>query len=435
MRPIRKIVVLGANGAMGSGSGAVFASSGLETTFLARTLEKAEAGRVRAEQIAKGQIAPGSIAIGTYEADLARCVADADLVFEAVSEDIACKRQMFAMIDNAMADHTIVATVSSGLSIAAMCTGRSEEFRRQFLGVHLFNPPTAITGCELIPHDETDLPVVGSVRELLTTVLKRAVVECADTPAFAGNRIGFRLLNEVAQLAEEHGVAYMDQLVGPHTGRALAPLATIDLVGWDVHKAIVDNLHANTNDEANEHFQLPSYMQRGIDAGHLGRKTRDKGGFFRVDGKGADAIHFVLDPKTRDYKPLASVMPPMPTFIEKMKGAIRNGRHPEALEVLCQAEGKDAQILRRVMFGYVSYALGRVGEVVESPRDVDRIMGFGFMWAPPSLLVDSIGAARTIEMLDELGLTVPAVIADAASQGRALFDDPALEPSRFFIAA
>ncbi|MDB4959545.1 MAG: putative 3-hydroxyacyl-CoA dehydrogenase [Myxococcales bacterium] len=420
---------------MGSGSGAVFASSELQTTFLARTLEKAEAGRTRAEQLAKGKIAPGSIAIGTYEADLARCVAEADLVFEAVSEDIACKRQMFAMIDNAMAVDTIVATVSSGLSISAMCTGRSEEFRRQFLGVHLFNPPTAITGCELIPHAETDLQVTSAVRELLTAVLGRAVVECADTPAFAGNRIGFKLLNEVAQLAEEHGVAYMDQLVGSHTGRSLAPLATIDLVGWDVHKAIVDNLYDNTNDEAHATFQLPAYMQRGIDAGHLGRKTRDKGGFFRVEGKGPAAVHFVLDPVTRDYKPLASVMPPMPTFIEKMKHEIRAGRHPEALEALCQAEGKDAQILRRVMFGYVSYALGRVGEVVESPRDVDRIMGFGFLWAPPSLLVDSIGAKRTIQILEDLELAIPGVILEAASQGRPLFDDPALEPSRFFIAA
>ena len=75
MRPIRSIVVLGANGAMGSGSGAVFASAGIPTVFLARSLDKAEAGRARAEQLAKGKIAPKSIAIGTYEADLARVVA------------------------------------------------------------------------------------------------------------------------------------------------------------------------------------------------------------------------------------------------------------------------------------------------------------------------------------------------------------------------
>ena len=83
------------------------------------------------------------------------------------------------------------------------------------------------------------------------------MIECADTPAFAGNRIGFKVLNEVAQLAADYGVAYMDQLVGSHTGRALPPLATIDLVGWDVHKAIVDNLWEYTDDEAHDSFVLP----------------------------------------------------------------------------------------------------------------------------------------------------------------------------------
>jgi 3-hydroxyacyl-CoA dehydrogenase len=301
MKPIRKIVVLGANGAMGSGSGAVFASAGIPTTFLARSLEKAAAGRTRAEQLSKGKVAANSIAVGSYDVDLARAVGDADLIFEAVAENLGAKRAVFAMIDQARSPGSIVATVSSGLSIAAMCEGRSEDFKAHFLGVHLFNPPTIITGTEIIPHGGTEREVVELMHHVLEATFDRVVVECADTPAFAGNRIGFKVLNEVAQLADEHGVAYMDQLVGTHTGRALAPLATIDLVGWDVHKAIVDNLHANTRDEAHAQFELPAYMARGIERGHLGRKTRDKGGFFRVDGKGPDAMHFVLDPATGDY--------------------------------------------------------------------------------------------------------------------------------------
>ena len=76
----------------------------------------------------------------------------------------------------------------------------------------------------------------------------------SDTPAFCGNRVGFKVLNECAQLAETHGAAYIDALVGPHTGRAMAPLATIDFVGWDVHAAIVDNVYANTRDEAHAAF-------------------------------------------------------------------------------------------------------------------------------------------------------------------------------------
>jgi len=238
------------------------------------------------------------------------------------------------------------------------------------------------------------------------------------------------------QLAsEEHGVAYMDQLVGTHTGRALAPLATIDLVGWDVHKAIVDNLHANTRDEAHAVFALPAYMTRGIERGHLGRKTKDKGGFFRMEGKGADAVHFVLDPRTGDYRLLSEVKPPLPAFIERMKAAIKSGRHTEALEVLCTSDGKDAQLLRRVMLGYISYALGRVGEVVQQARDVDRIMGFGFNWAPPSVLVDAIGAPRTIQLLEQVKLPVPPVVAAAASSGKKLFDEPSVDSNKFFVAA
>ena len=435
MRPIRKIVVLGANGAMGSGSGAVFAAAGIPTVFLARSLEKAEAGRTRAEKLAKGKVPPRSIAVGTYDSDLARVVGEADLVFEAVAEDLETKRKIFALIDRVRAPGAIVATVSSGLSIAQMCAGRSEDFCRNFLGVHLFNPPTLITGTEIIPHAGTDREVVELMRHVLEATFGRVVIECKDTPAFAGNRIGFKLLNEIAQLAEEHGVAYMDQLVGSHTGRALAPLATIDLVGWDVHKAIVDNLHANTHDEAHAYFALPTYMARGIERGHLGRKTRDKGGFFRVDGKGDDAVHFVLDPVTGDYRKLAEQRPPVPAFIERMKAAIESGRHPEAFDILVRTGGKDARLLRRVMLGYISYSLGRVGEVVAHARDVDRIMGFGFNWAPPSVLVDAIGAARTIALLEAEQLPVPPAIAEAASAGVPLFAEPAVDSGRFFVAA
>ena len=326
MRTIRKIIVLGANGAMGAASGAVFATAGIPTVFLARTLDKAAAGRARAEQLTKGKIPPGTITCGTYT-ELATALEDADLVFEAVAEDSAIKRALFAQIDRLRGPDTIVATGSSGLSIGGLCAHASASFQHNFIGIHLFNPPTLLVGCELVPHARTDLGVIAIVRDFLSSRVGREVVETADTPAFAGNRVGFKVLNEVAQLAEEHGVAFMDQLVGPHTGRALPPLATIDLVGWDIHKAIVDNLHANTHDFAHDQFRLPAYMQRGIDRGHLGRKTRDKGGFFRLEGKGPDARQLVLDPATGDYQPIAEIAPPLPPLIEQMKAAIRARPH------------------------------------------------------------------------------------------------------------
>ena len=414
---------------MGSGSGAVFAAAGIPTVFLARTTEKAEAGRARAESMVKSTAISRFITTGSYDADLERAVAGADLVFEAVSEDLDTKRTFFARVDRVRKPDAIVATVSSGLSIAAMSAGQSDGFRRHFLGIHFFNPPTVIVGCELIPHAGTDPAVTAYVRELLAGMLGREVVETSDTPAFAGNRVGFKVLNEVAQLAEEHGVAFMDQLVGPHSGRAMAPLVTVDFVGWDVHKAIVDNLYANTKDEAHAAFKLPAYMQRGIDAGRLGNKT--KAGFFKQDGK----TRLVLDPKSGDYRPLAEVATPVPAFVEDMKSAIRGGRYARAMDAFCSASGSEAEMLRRVVLGYISYGLMRVGEVVKHARDVDRIMGFGFNWAPPSVLVDAIGARRTIGLLEQAKLPVPRVVVDAAEKSLHLFDEPAVDRGRFFFAA
>jgi len=424
------VVVLGANGAMGAGAGAVFTAAGLPTALLARTRDKAEAGRQRAESMVKSTAITRLITVGDYGADLEREVAAADLIFEAVAEDLEIKREVFARVDAVRKPDAIVGTVSSGLSIAAMAAGRSDGFRRHFLGMHLFNPPNVIVGCELIPHAGTDPAVTEAVREFLAGPLGREVVETSDTPAFAGNRVGFKVLNECAQLAEEHGVAFIDALIGPHTGRAMPPLATIDFVGWDVHQAIVDNLHAHTKDEAHAAFAMPAYMQKLIAAGHLGNKTKDKGGFFRTDGK----TRLVLDARTGDYQPAAPVVE-LPAAVAQMKAAIRGGRYGVAMDILATADGPSAVLMRKVVLGYVSYGLMRVGEVVERPRDVDRIMGFGFNWAPPSVLVDAIGARRTAMLLERAGLPVPRAVVEAAEKNLHLFAEPDVDRGRFFFAA
>jgi len=429
-RDVRKVVVLGANGAMGAGSGEVFAAAGISTVFLARSRDKARQGMARAEAMAKSEALGRFIKLGSYEEDLEREVADADIIFEAVSEELALKREFFERIDRCRKADSIVGTVSSGLSIAAMTGGRSPSFASHFLGIHFFNPPNVIVGCELIPHAGTDKGVTAFVADLLKNRLGRELVVTSDTPAFCGNRVGFKVLNECAQLAEEHGPAYIDALLGPHTGRAMAPLATIDFVGWDVHKAIVDNLHALTNDEAHANFAMPKYMGALIEQGHLGNKTVDMGGFFRRVGKGKEAQHFVLQPGTREYVPAAKKV--LPDVARKMKQLHHVGRYKAAFDVFAEATGPDAELMRRVILGYVSYGLMRVGEVVERAADVDRIMGFGFNWAPPSVLVDVIGARRTVALLEAAKLPVPRVITDVAERGARLFDEPKVDLGRFF---
>lgn len=425
---INKVVVLGANGAMGAGSGGVFAAASIPTTFLARTIEKARQGEARAIGMAKAEALAKFIQVGSYSEHLEAEVAQADLIFEAVSEDLELKREYFERVDAVRKPDSIVATVSSGLSIAAMTKGLSESFAKHFLGIHFFNPPNVIVGCELIPHAGTDPAVTAFVEELLATRLGRVVVRTSDTPAFCGNRVGFKVLNEVAQLAEEYGVEFMDTLIGCHTGRAMPPLLTVDFVGWDVHKAIVDNLAEKTKDEAHAAFVLPAYMQKLITAGHLGRKTPDKGGFFRKD----EETRLVLDPGSGQYRPLAQLQPP--EFALRMKALIRNGRYAAAMDVFAEAEGAEADLMRCVILGYIGYGLNRVGEVVKEARDVDRIMGFGFNWAPPSVLVDTIGAARTVKLLERAKIAVPPVIKQAADTKSRLFSERAVDSGRFFYA-
>jgi len=430
-RKIERVVVLGANGTMGYGSAALFTTAVPEVTFLARTKEKADEGL----EAAISQVRSPTVALraktGDYENDLAAAVAGADLIFEALTEDMAIKKDIFDKVEAARRDDSIIATVTSGLSINALCEGRSDSFRKNFLGLHFFNPPNVIVGTELIAGDDTNPDLVDFIDAFSQIRLGREMVRTADTPAFAGNRVGFKVMNECAQLAEKHGPLLVDKLVGPYTGRAMTPLATVDLVGWDIHRAIVDNVYENTNDEVHETNKLPEFMARLMEKGVLGNKSG--AGFFK---RGEDKKRLVLDPATGDYTPEEEIELPDLGYIDEVSALHRDGRYKEGMAVFLKAEGEYAKIARGVIAGYIAYAFQRVGEVTETIDGIDRIMGLGFNAAPPSVLVDTIGAKGVVEMIEEAGLEVPAALAEAAKTGKPerFFNHKRINIGRFFVA-
>ncbi|MGK0291104.1 MAG: 3-hydroxyacyl-CoA dehydrogenase [bacterium] len=429
-REIKKVVLLGANGTMGYGSGALFTRAGCQVAFLARTKEKAQAGLDSAISQVRSPSVASKVTVGSYDEDLEREVKDADLIFEAVAEDFKIKNEIFNRVDKVRQEGSIIATVSSGLSITKLAENQSESFRKNFLGLHYFNPANVIVGTEIIPSKYTDPKIVEFLMEWCERTQTRAMVKTADTPAFAGNRVGFKVLNEVAQLAEEHGPVLMDYLIGPYTGRALSPLSTIDLVGFDVHKAIVDNVVANVTpeqDEALETYKLPAYMQALVEKGVLGRKT--KGGFF----KRVNRVPYYLDIKSGEYKPVADYTLPKLDFIEKMKKLQRIAKYKDAMSVFVNAEGPEAEIAQKVIGGYISYSFHRAGEVTEDISGIDLIMGAGFNWAPPSVLVDLIGVKQTIAMLEKVGVAVPQILKDA-DESTTFFKHPFLNVGKFFVA-
>lgn len=430
-RPMKRVVVLGANGTMGFQSGALFAGAGASVVFLARSREKAEQGRAGAGKAVRSTAITRRIEVGSY-ADLAAVVPAADLVFEALAEDFALKNEIFEQVDRHRRADAIIATVTSGLSISELAAAHSESFQRNFLGLHFFNPPQVIVGTELVMGQHTDGALADFVEAYAESRLGRLMVRTADTAGFAGNRIGFKVLNEAAQLAEVYGPALIDKLIGPYTGRALAPLATIDLVGWDVHRAIVDNVCVKVQgDEALETLRLPSYMRALIDAGLLGSKSG--GGFFR---RGAGRERYVLDVGRGEHVPLDQVELPSLPFIDQIVALHHLGEYGRAMQLFCRASGAEAELARRVIAGYISYAFGRVGEVTPSIAGIDRIMAAGFNWAPPSALVDLMGIEAAVEMIRESGLVVPELLSDRLDRGDTspLFSDPALSVGRYFVA-
>lgn len=426
--PSGKVVILGGSGVMGPAAGEVFAAAGYEVALLARDMEKARAGLAAAQAIARSEVIAERIIPGTYEKDLVRALEQADIVFEALAEDMALKREFFAKVDRYRNPASLVATNSSGLSIAGMSRGFSDSFRRNFLGIHTYNPPHILVGTEVIPNPDTDPEVLDRTVRMLTKRLGRKVVVVRDRPAFIGNRVGVKVMNEAAHLAVEHGVAFIDYLLGPHTGRAMAPLHTLDLIGWDVYKAIADNVYLNCEEDGPRFFKLPDYVEKGIAEGRLGDKTPELGGFYRSRNGTAE----VLDPKTGGYQPLNP--PERIDFVEQMKELHRVGKYPEALAVLAEARGPEADLARRVVLGYVSYALNRVGEVAYCAADVDTIMTFGFNWAPPTVLVDLFGARAVVDMLRRYELTVPPVVEEAAARGGRLFAGGRADYGRAFVA-
>ncbi|MCB1179678.1 MAG: 3-hydroxyacyl-CoA dehydrogenase family protein [Leptospiraceae bacterium] len=415
MREIKTVTILGANGAMGAGSAGVIASFGnAKVHMLARDVSKAQEGIEKAVKSVRTDTIKSRMIPGTYDNDLEKAVSESDWVFELVAESYEIKEPINARIAKVRKPGTIVSTVSSGLSIERLAKSFDSDGKKHYFGTHFFNPPYKMILCELVSHKGSDKKVIKKLGEYLETVLGRAVVYTNDTPAFAGNRIGFQLMNEIALFAEKYadkgGIALMDEIMGGFTGRAMGPLATVDFVGLDVHKAIVDNIYENTNDGARETFKLPTFIQKLIDEGKLGMKSGE-GLTKRVKSADGKREKFVYNISTGNYDPYPKIDL---AFAKEASAKIAASDYKGAMETIKKAQGFEAELCRYFIKRYVSYSLSIVGEVVENKENADAAMGFGFNWVPASAFVDFLGGVDdSIKFIEASKVEVPEILKKA----------------------
>ncbi len=400
---IKTVVVLGASGTVGSLSGGLMAQNGLKVYFLSRTQQGSERGLQKAISQARSEMIARNVICGDYECLLKKAVAEADWVVEAIAEDIGIKQRMHEQVDAYKRPQTIVSSTTSSLPLSALVQGRSAGFKKNFLSTHFYNPPGRMSACEVTGIEETDPAVIDFMRGFLTNRLCRVVIPVKNIPAFAGNRIGFVLFGRITLLAREFGVEMMDYLIGPYTGRLMAPLATLDLVGLDIHKAIIDSLNEHTNDAMHSWLAMPDYINTMIQRNLLGRKTG--GGFYKKLESGKCVF---LDPVSCDY---ISAIEPHVAFVEKAKHCIRMGMYKEAFEVILSAQGREAEVVKDILCAYVAYSYSLVGEVTDSRagiQGIDDVMSYGFNWAAPSVIVEMLGGANAAaQLLGKKGFEVP----------------------------
>ncbi len=276
LRPIEKVGVIG-NGTMAMGIVEVFVKAGYDTTFVARSQEKADASLAKMAKGFEKMIAKGRFTEEKRDAALALAhptdnyddLKDVDIVVEAIAEDLAVKKSTFEKLDAVCKPGCILATTTSSLPIIQIATVTSRP--ADVIGMHFFNPAQVMKLVEVVTTVATAADVNDTVRALCKKVGK-VDVGCGDRSGFIVNALLFPYLNDAAKMLEAH-YATADEIDAVMTGGCgypMGPFALLDVVGLDVSLAIQKELYTEFRDRG---FAPAPLMEHLVKAGYLGRKA------------------------------------------------------------------------------------------------------------------------------------------------------------------
>jgi 3-hydroxyacyl-CoA dehydrogenase len=345
------------------------------------------------------------VTVGNFDDDMAR-LKDCDLILEAVVENLDIKRKLYESVDKFRAPGSIVASNTSGIPIAQLSEGRSEDFRANFLGIHFFNPPRYLHLVEIIPTQWTKPEVSCSVAGFLDQRLGKGVVPAKDRPNFIANRIGtFGAMVTIKTMLEDgYSIEEVDKMTGQSVGRPkTATFRTFDLVGLDVFGHVVKNLYeALTEDDEREVFVAPEFLTQMIGRGLLGNKT--KGGFYkRQKGEGEKQEIWTLDHASLEYRPAGKVKLPALDVAKNIEET------PARIKALVWGKDRVGAFLWKTMSRTFRYAANRIPEIADTVLEIDRAMKWGFNWEMGVFETwDAIGVEKSVARMREEGMSVPA---------------------------
>ena len=437
MKRIHRVAVLGA-GTMGARIAAHFANAGVPSLLLdivppvadgtARN-KIAAAGLEAAKKSRPAAFYEPSLArlitIGNFEDDLKR-LADADWILEAVVENLEIKRSLLRKVEAVRKPGTIITTNTSGLPVAKIAEGFSDDFRRSWFGTHFFNPPRYMRLLELIPTPEADRSLIEAVTHFCDTQLGKGVVLAKDTPNFIANRIGtFSVLN-VMRLMQEMDMSIED--VDALTGQALgwprsATFRTIDMVGLDILGHVVSNMTgagvgSAALDERSD-LKLPDFYRQMLERKLLGDKTK-QGFYKKVKGEGGEDERLAIDWKTLEYRPRQKAKF---AALDMAKNVEETGARVRMLLGLAggspQKADKAGAFLWAALSHLWTYSANRIPEISDSVVEIDRAMRLGFNWElGPFELWDAAGVKETVARMKTEGHPVAANVEKLLSAGQ-----------------
>jgi 3-hydroxyacyl-CoA dehydrogenase len=292
-----------------------------------------------------------------------------DLVIEAIAERMDWKLDLYTKIAPHVAQHAILASNTSGLSITKLAAALPAEIQPAFCGIHFFNPPRYMALVELIPTPTTKPGVLDELESFVTTFLGKSVVRAKDTPNFVANRVGVAGMLATIKEAETFGltVDVVDDLTGKKLGRASSgTFRTADVVGLDTMAHVIKTLQDNLKDDPfYPAYATPPVLQALIQAGALGQKSG--AGYYKKVGK--EILR--LDPATQQYVAGGGKADAIVERILKKPAA-------ERLKLLRESTNPQAQFLWAILRDAFHYAAVHLEDIADTARDIDFAMRWGF---------------------------------------------------------